>query len=141
MSKTTPVYVNYEYIAKLAKNKDDVDKINSEIHEYYIICTNPLKNKSMTLICNSSMSRISFEDDLVDYGSSWLWIGCANNRWNVDGSLWRNYIGKIKRIGVFNKSLSKKEINKFLENYEKKDNETTNPFFITTKFCNNRKSV
>jgi len=87
------------------------------------------------------MSRISFEDDLVDYGSSWLWIGCANNRWNVDGSLWRNYIGKIKRIGVFNKSLSKKEINKFLENYEKKDNETTNPFFITTKFRRTRYKV
>jgi|TARA_B100000073_G_scaffold281492_1_gene242265 hypothetical protein len=112
-----------------------------ELDEWLNISLVFKKNKSMTLICNSSMNRVSFEDDLVDYGSSWLWIGCANNRWNVDGALWRNYIGKIKRIGVFNKALSKKEINKFFENYEKKDNETTDPFFITTKFRRTRYKV
>ena len=67
MSKTTPVYVNYEYIAKLAKNKNDVDKINSKIHEYYIICSNPLKNKSMTLGEYNNWNSISPKFTWRDY--------------------------------------------------------------------------
>ena len=44
-------------------------------------------------------------------------------------------------IALAYKALSKKEINKFFENYEKKDNETTDPFFITTKFRRTRYKV
>ena len=67
MSKTIPVYVNYEYIANLAKNKDDVVKINNEIHEHYIICTNPLKNKSMTLGEYNNWNSISPKFTWSDY--------------------------------------------------------------------------
>ena len=112
-----------------------------ELDEWLNISLVFKKNRSMTLICNSSMNRISFDEDLIDYGSSWLWIGCANNRWNVDGALWRNYIGKVKKIGVFNKALTKSEINNFFNNYNQKLNETTNPFFITSKFKRTRYKV
>ena len=112
-----------------------------ELDEWLNISLVFKKNRSMTLICNSSMNRISFDEDLVDYGSAWLWIGCANNRWNVDGALWRNYIGKVKKIGVFNKALTKSEINNFFNNYNQKLNETTNPFFITSRFKRTRYKV
>ena len=48
-----------------------------ELDEWLNISLVFKKNRSMTLICNSSMNRISFDEDLIDYGSSWLWIGCA----------------------------------------------------------------
>lgn len=99
------------------------------------------KNNSVLLVCNNSMNRISFTEDLVDYSQTWLWVGCANNRWNVDGTLWRNYYGKIKSIGVFGKALTKKQINKFFNNYDKEFNETTNPFFIMSEFKRTRYKI
>ncbi|MGA0277433.1 MAG: hypothetical protein ACO3LF_06020 [Candidatus Kariarchaeum pelagius] len=99
------------------------------------------KNQSVILRCGTSVSSIDCGDDLVDYSQAWLWVGCANNRWNVDGALWRNYSGQIKSIGVFGKALHRGEINKFFNDYDKEFNESTKPFFIMSEFKRTRYKV
>jgi len=88
------------------------------------------KNKSVTLVCNGVKNVTYFTEDLVDYTDAWLWLGCANNRWNVDGVLWRNFKGQITDFAIFGKAFKDREIKFYFKDTQALNSDDFKPFFI-----------
>lgn len=88
------------------------------------------KNKSVTLVCNGIKNTTYFTEDLVDYTDAWLWLGCANNRWNVDGALWRNFKGKIKEFAIFGKAFKDRELKYYFKSPQELTSKDFKPFYI-----------
>jgi hypothetical protein len=90
------------------------------------------KNKYVKLVCNEVEKKIEFTEDLIDYTTSWLWVGAANHRWNVDGALWRGYKGEVSNISIYGSVLNR-QIYSYFEDREFFDDNKYNPFFIMSK--------
>lgn len=58
----------------------------------------------------------TYEGDIVDYSSSWFWVGCCNALDSCDINHRNFLLGDIQTVGIFSKALSKEEIADIFEN-------------------------
>ena len=60
--------------------------------------------------------RLKYKGELVDYSSSWLWVGCCNALTEDADAGW--FEGDINRVGLFTKPLDASEFIDFFSNIE-----------------------
>jgi hypothetical protein len=72
-------------------------------------------NKRLTLQIDGFTDTIDYDNTLLDYSSSWLWLGCCNGFSGLDTG--NNYFtGEVSHIGLFQKCFNKKDRKLFFEN-------------------------
>jgi hypothetical protein len=89
------------------------DVINTpDISEEYInlVFSYDIINQKLQLIVNDRKKIIDVPNKLIDYNSSWLWIGCANPLENSSIEHRHHFFGEYKLIGVYQKYLTDYEI-------------------------------
>lgn len=51
-----------------------------------------------------------YDGDIVDYSTSWFWVGCCNALDSCDENHRNHLLGDVQLVGIFGKALEKKEI-------------------------------
>jgi hypothetical protein len=115
---------------------DSFNYINIDIEKsdniYNVAMVHHKNDKSITLYVNNEKKTITYEDELVDYSNSWLWVGAACGMDEYDERYSYFYQGDIQYIGIFKESINEDILldilflNKIL-NYDSKHS----PVFIT----------
>jgi hypothetical protein len=62
-----------------------------------------LSEKKFTLTANQFSKTQSFENELIDYSSSWLWVGCANALDSCPDDHKQYFKGDVEFCGIFQK--------------------------------------
>jgi len=107
-----------------------LNQFNNDISEDYlnIAFAFDSKNKKFTLSAKSVFSDViekehSFENELIDYTNSWLWVGCSNPLDSCPEDHRQYFNGEINYVGIFQKFLLIDEITDIFKNNWSKENE------------------
>ena len=90
-------------------------------------------NKRLTLHIDDFTDTIHYDNRMLDYSLSWLWLGCCNGFSGID--IGNNYFtGEISHLGLFQKCFNKKDRKLFFENLNDLsvlNNQNLNPIAMT----------
>jgi hypothetical protein len=89
------------------------DVINTpDISDEYLnlVFSYDIINQKLQLIVNNRKKIIDVPNKLIDYTSSWLWIGCANPLESLPMEYRNYFFGEYKLIGIYQKCLTDYEI-------------------------------
>lgn len=104
------------------KDTDILLKLNNipgdEDKEYEIGFTLKKEEKEISIFCDGRWKTEKYEGSLIDYSSSWLWIGASNPLESCPKEFNQFFYGEVSRVGIFSKSLDKDEILEIHENFK-----------------------
>ena len=75
-----------------------------------------IENKTISLCVDDEMKTETYDGDLFDYTTSWLWVGSGYGINGASNPFSYYYNGEMKYAGIFKKELSISKINEILDN-------------------------
>jgi hypothetical protein len=103
---------NWDILFKLNWEDSDKDK------EYNLAFSVNLKLKKFFVYCDGKTSEMEFEGDLVDYTTSWLWVGASNPLDSCPDEFKNFFYGEIVNAAIYSTPLISYEIDKIYSDLE-----------------------
>lgn len=103
---------NWDILLKLNWDENDLEK------EFDLAFSVNLDKKYFIVYANGKSSRLDFEGDIVDYTTSWLWIGASNPLDSCPDEFKNFFYGDIIYASIYNSSLDVLELDKICSDLE-----------------------